>query len=269
VHIDLRRLCNWAGVRFIEDKVVGIDREMQRLTLQARGQLEYDLLSLDIGSTPDSSLPGQEAYAETVKPIDRFYPHFLSMIERCRGSDSPLSIAVVGGGAGGVEVILALAHRLRGERIEARLHLMVRDQGLLVDYPPAVIAAAEMALAAADITLHSHFDVAEVKETALIPREGEQLAVDEIFFCTHAKAAGWVSDTGLDVDKGGFVRVNRHLQSLTDANIFAAGDIAAMVDTPRPKAGVFAVRQGPVLFENLRRRLMEQPLKSFRPQTIS
>ena len=266
VHIDLRRLCSWAGVRFIEDKVVGIDRQTQSLTLQTRGQLEYDLLSLDIGSTPENSLPGQGEYAETVKPIDRFYPRFLSLVERCRAVDKPLSIAVVGGGAGGVEVILALSHRLRSEGVEARLHLAVRDGGLLADYPRAVNVAAERALAAAGITLHGHFDVAEVKETALIPREGEPLAVDEVFFCTHAKAAQWLSETGLDVDKSGFVRVNRHLQSLSDDNIFAAGDVAAMVDSPRPKAGVYAVRQGPVLFENLHRRLVEEPLKSFRPQ---
>lgn len=267
VHIDLRRLCNWAGVRFIEDKVVGIDRQTQSLTLQTRGQLEYDLLSLDIGSIPDSSLPGQREYAETVKPIDRFYPRFLSLIERCRVADKPLSIAVVGGGAGGVEVILALSHRLRSEGVEARLHLAVRGHGLLADYPQAVTVAAERALAAAGVTLHDHFDVVEVKETALIPRVGEQLAVDEVFFCTHAKAAKWLSETGLDVDMSGFVQVNRHFQSLSDDNIFAAGDIAAMVDTPRPKAGVYAVRQGPVLVENLRRRLVEKPLKTIRPQS--
>lgn len=267
VNIDLRRLCNWAGVRFIEDKVVGIDRHTQSLMLQTRGQLEYDLLSLDIGSTPDSSLPGQSEFAETVKPIDRFYPRFLSLVERCRAAEKPLSIAVVGGGAGGVEVILALSHRLRSEGVEARLHLAVRDDSLLADYPPAVTVAAERALIAARIALHRHFDVAEVKETALIPRDGEQLEVDEVYFCTHAKAASWVSETGLDVDKNGFVRVNRHLQSLSDDKIFAAGDIAAMVDTPLPKAGVYAVRQGPVLFENLRRRLFEKPLKTFRPQT--
>ena len=267
VHIDLRRLCSWAGVRFIEDKVEHIDRDTQQLTLSARGVLDYDLMSLDIGSTPDSSLPGLKEYAETVKPIDRFYPRFLALIERCKQAPQPLSIAVVGGGAGGVEVILALAERLRKEKATAQLNLVVRDSGLLTEYPKEVASAARQALEKTGINLLSQFDVAEVKAGELVAKSGQILAIDEVFFCTHAKAAGWVVNTGLDVDERGFVKVNRHLQSLNNPRIFAAGDIAAMVDTPRPKAGVYAVRQGPVLFENLRRSLLKKPLKTYTPQS--
>ncbi|MCV6603723.1 MAG: FAD-dependent oxidoreductase [Porticoccaceae bacterium] len=266
VHIDLRRLCRWAGVRFIEDSVEHINRDTRQLTLRKRGQLDYDLMSLDIGSTPDRNLPGLREHAETVKPIDRFYPRFLALIERCKQAPQPLSIAVVGGGAGGVEVVLALAQRLRQQAVSAQLTLVIRDNRILTDYPGRAAAAARRALHDAGVSLLRQFHVAEVKAGELLAKSGETLAADEAFFCTHARAADWLAGTGLDIDERGFVKVDRHLRSLNTPNIFAAGDIAAMVENPRPKAGVYAVRQAPVLLENLRRSLLGKTLKTYTPQ---
>jgi selenide,water dikinase len=90
-------------------------------------------------------------------------------------------------------------------------------------------------------------------------QNGFRLPLDEILWVTWAGAAAWVSETGLDVDERGFVQVNDFLQSTSPPDVFAAGDVASMFGNSRPKAGVFAVRQGPALAENLRRALLDRP----------
>ena len=84
---------------------------------------------------------------------------------------------------------------------------------------------------------------------------------------TQASAANWIEESGLATDSNGFMQVNDCLQSVSHPNVFGAGDIAAMVNYPRPKAGVFAVRQGKPLFENLQQFLLAKPLKPFAPQS--
>ncbi|MEG3859900.1 FAD-dependent oxidoreductase, partial [Microcoleus sp. herbarium12] len=95
---------------------------------------------------------------------------------------------------------------------------------------------------------------------------GLNVECDRIFWVTQASAANWISESGLAIDSNGFMQVNDCLQSVSHPNVFGAGDIAAMVNHPRPKAGVFAVRQGKPLFENLQQFLLAKPLKPFIPQ---
>ena len=97
-------------------------------------------------------------------------------------------------------------------------------------------------------------------------KSGLELECDRIFWVTQASAANWIRESGLAADSNGFMQVNDCLQSVSHPNVFGAGDIAAMVNYPRPKAGVFAVRQGKPLFKNLQQFLLEKPLKPFAPQ---
>ena len=83
---------------------------------------------------------------------------------------------------------------------------------------------------------------------------------------TQAGGATWLAETGLALDDRGFVRVNAHLQSVTDPHVFAAGDVASLDHRPLEKAGVFAVRMARPLAENLRRSVLEQTLQVYRPQ---
>jgi selenide,water dikinase len=96
--------------------------------------------------------------------------------------------------------------------------------------------------------------------------DGGAIAFDEALWVTEAAAAPWLAETGLALDANGFVETDEYLRSPSDAAVFAAGDIAAMCGHPRDKAGVYAVRAGPPLAENLRRALAERPLKSAVPQ---
>ncbi len=91
--------------------------------------------------------------------------------------------------------------------------------------------------------------------------------LDEIFWITQAAAQPWPAASGLEVDATGFIQVGDTLQTLTYNNIFAVGDCARMVNHPRPKAGVYAVRQGKPLFRNVMALLLGSSPKPYQPQS--
>ena len=237
--------------------------------------MAYDYLSINIGSTPQmSNVPGATEHAIPVKPIDGFNQRWQLLLERVRKHAGVTRIAVVGGGAGGVELTLAMQYRLRHELRaagrnpdELRFHLLTSDPVILPTHNASVRRAFEQALAKRGVALHCSAEVNEVSATRLQTAGGESVDADEIVWVTRAGGAPWLRATGLALDADGFIQVSDTLQTLTDPKVFAAGDIASMVNYPREKAGVFAVRQGPPLAENLRRAVEGRTLKPYRPQS--
>jgi selenide,water dikinase len=274
VHIDLRRLAEFAGARYYRDEVTGIDRAARKVICRKRPPVAYDALSINIGSTPQLALiAGAGENAVPVKPIRRFNERWLALLDRVRGHAGATTIAVVGAGAGGVELLLAMQYRLRNELAalgrsadEPRFHLFSADAQILSTHNAAVRRAFEGVLAARGVTVHRDAEVTRVDAGRLETRTGAVLAADEIVWVTQAGGAAWLRETGLALDADGFIRVGDTLQSETDPLIFAAGDCAAMVDRPLEKAGVFAVRMARPLAENLRRILTGGTLLRYRPQ---
>jgi selenide, water dikinase len=274
VHIDVRRLAEFAGARYYRDEVVGIDRAARKVICRTRPPVAYDVLSINIGSTPRlGHVPGADIHAVPVKPIRQFNARWLALLERVRGHAGVTTVAVVGAGAGGVELALAIQHRLRRELTaqgrdpdELRMHLFTAGPSILPTHNAAVRRSFESVLKQRGVTLHLDAEVVSVDGNRLQTCRGETLQADEIVWVTQAGGAAWLADTGLTLDEAGFVRVRDTLQTETDPLIFAAGDCAAMIGRPLEKAGVFAVRMGPTLAGNLRRTLLGQPLKPYRPQ---
>ena len=273
-HIDVRRLAEFAGARYYRDEVVGIDRAARKVICRTRPPVAYDALSINIGSTPSlGDVPGADAHAVPVKPIRQFNARWLALLERVRGHAGVTTVAVVGAGAGGVELALAMQYRLRRELTaqgrdpdELRMHLLTAGPNILPTHNAAVRRSFESVLKQRGVTLHLDAEVVSVDENRLQTQRGESLHADEIVWVTQAGGAAWLADTGLALDADGFVRVRDTLQTETDPLIFAAGDCASIIGRPLEKAGVFAVRMGPILADNLRRTLLGQPLKPYRPQ---
>ena len=274
VHIDLRRLSEFAGARYYRDEVVGIDRTARKVLCRNRPSVPYDTLSINIGSTPQlARVAGAAEYAVPVKPIRRFNERWLALRERVIQHPGATTIAVVGAGAGGVELTLAMQYRLRNELQalgrdpnELHFHLFSADPQILTTHNARVRQAFEQVLTERGVVVHRSAEVTQVAERQLQTRNGEVLEADEIVWVTQAGGAAWLRDTGLALDDKGFIRVLDTLQTETDPLIFAAGDCAAMIDHPLEKAGVFAVRMGKPLTENLRRMLLRQSLIHYRPQ---
>ncbi len=265
VHVDLLRLCNWAGVRFIESTLLSIDMDAQEIDLAGRPNLGFDVLSLDTGSTPDVSVPGALENVTPVKPVYNFFSRWQSIVNRLQEqSDVSVRIGVVGSGAGGFELMQAILHVLPTGSCQC--HWFLRDEQALNSRPLKVRQLAEAAAINAGAVIHKRFDVVRVEQNRIISADGRKQELDEILWCTAATGPSWPQRAGLAVDDRGFVATNAHLQSLTHPNVFATGDIGTQQSTPSAKAGVFAVRQAPYLFDNIRRFLLEQPLKTYRPQ---
>jgi len=274
VHIDLRRLASFVGARYYLDEVIGIDRASRRVLCRHRPPVPYDTLSINIGSTPQlAQVAGAGEYALPVKPIRRFNERWLALLERVCQHPGATTIALVGAGAGGVELTLAMQYRLRRELValgrdpdELHFHLFSADPQILSTHNARVRAAFDRVLAARRVMVHRGAMVTQVSAGRLQTDSGEVLAADEIIWVTQAGGAAWLGDTGLALDEKGFVRVRDTLQTETDPVIFAAGDCAAMIDYPLEKAGVFAVRMARPLAENLRRTLLGWSLIHYRPQ---
>ncbi|MEG5032568.1 FAD-dependent oxidoreductase [Microcoleus sp. AT3-D2] len=310
-HIDLRSLAEFAGCQILVDRAIAIDFNKNLVICQTRPPVNFDLLSVDIGSTPATlSVPGAAEYAIAAKPVPEFLASWNQLIsERLNHPDKPLRIAIVGGGAGGVELALNMQSRLgkeegfgnglcnglngwilrysarrkrekgRGKKEEElEIHLFHSGAELMQGHNQRVRRRLKEILISRGVKVHLQEKVCAVKkierETNLqFPtdyqiscKSGFELECEIIFWVTQASAAPWIRESGLAADSNGFMQVNDCLQSVSHPNVFGAGDIAAMVNYPRPKAGVFAVRQGKPLFENLQQFLLEKPLKPFAPQ---
>lgn len=267
VYIDLLPLCRFAGVTFIQDRVTSIDPVAQTVTCTSRSNIRYDVLSLDIGITPSlDSLPSS-ADVIPVKPIGEFLDRWQSFLDRFN-SGKITDIGFVGAGAGGVELCLAVEHHLRphGAGHQFRLHLFTDTKVILPEFNLPVRDRFQKIFVDRGITVHREFAARDFDDGELVSTEGRRVGLDEVFWVTRAAPQSWLAECGLPVDGEGFVAVADTLQSTGFDNIFAAGDCAAMVNHPRPKAGVFAVRQGKPLFTNVRRVLLGQKPRSFSPQ---
>ena len=265
-HIDLQRFCAALGVRFVCAEMVGLEPQAKRILLKDRPPLGYDLLSINIGSQPDIlSIPGAAQHATPVKPVSGFYQRWCQLEQQVRDNSSGVSadITLVGGGAGSVELALAMGYRLGADAVKIRL---VCGGGLLQDYNKGAIRAVRRSLRQQGIDVIENTRIASVESNQLLTESGESLAYTEVVWCTAAAAPAWLLEAGLSCDGQGFLEVEDTLQVLGQDHIFAAGDVATQVNHPRPKAGVYAVRQGPVLADNLRAMVKGEALRRYRPQ---
>ena len=256
IHIDLAKLARFANARFIAAEVSGLDAAQRRVVFADRPPLRYDVLSINTGGQPGAGLASD--FVTPVKPIGRFLPIWQALTA---DGGPPARLGIVGAGPGGVELALAIRHRYPGTRCT----LLDADTDILRGIAPKARRRLRDALSAGSISLVTEARVAEARDGQLIAGDAS-IVVDHALWTTGVDAPAWVAAAGIDTDATGFVAINRHLQSTSHPEIFAAGDVAHAVAQPRPKSGVYAVRQGPVLAENLRRFATGRRLRRFRAQ---
>ena len=264
-HIDLVKLSLWANIRFIQDSVTAIDVETNTLELQNRPAIEFDVVSIDIGSTPNQQIDGSAKFTTAVKPISDFYQRW-NFIQEQAQQNKIKSLAVVGGGAGSIEVIMAIAFKLKQSNSSIQYHLVTAADEVLPGYNRSVIKRVKQQLEKYHINIHTSIRVNKLSQGMIHCQNAAPVSADEIIWCTQASGSTWLQKSKLKCDDAGFMKVRQTLQSMHYNHIFAAGDIANMVADPRPKAGVYAVRQAPVLFHNLRAILLNQSLVEYKPQ---
>ncbi len=273
-HIDLRPLAQFAGARIYHAEVNDLDLENNKVICADRPPIHFDLVSINIGSRPATlHIPGANDFVLPVKPIDNFLTRWEILSEKIINSEDDFNLAVVGCGAGGVEMALATQYRLhhllkqQNRSVDSlSIDLYCGTDDILPGHNKQVRKRFNRILNQRNIRVHTGHRIAEVTQGHLLDDKGKRYPADAVIWVTNASAPAWLAATGLDVDAEGFIKVDDCLRSTSHDNVFAAGDIAAVVNHPRPKSGVFAVRQGMPLAGNLVRAVQKQTLKSFTPQ---
>jgi len=261
LEIDLVKLARFAGARLILGSADGIDPVTGRVSVPGRPPISYDLLSVDIGVTSRmNDLPGFADHGIPAKPLAAFAARWDAFCTAI----TPARIAVIGGGVAGVELALACAHRMAQSGRAAQVALIDRGQ-VLGQSNPKARAVLMTALAEAGISLIEGSAPARVTAEAVHLEDGREIPSTLTIGAAGAEPHRWLAETRLDM-VGGFMAVNAQLRSTSHPGIYGAGDCVHLTETPRPKAGVYAVRAAPVLAHNLRADLMGRNQRAFRPQ---
>lgn len=258
ISISLPRLCERVGADFVLATAKAINDDT---VITDKGPLPFDIASLNLGVS--SSLPAatQQEHSLPLKPVTDFVARWQELLRR----KEKMRLVVVGGGAGGLEVALALAWRLKGCRIS-----LIAADNLLPGYAAKLVRLAKQRLGQLEVQLRERSWVRSWWNNSLVIRSAESteeaIKADYVFWTTHGIPPKWLKDCALSLDARGFVRVNHSLQSLSHPNVFAVGDLACMTGHSLAKAGVFAVRQAPCLGHNLLAMAQGQKLTGYDPQ---
>src|ERR1044072_2302891 len=206
-HIDLARLCAATGTRLVHAEANGIDRLNKRVTLAGQPSIAYDVLSIDVGITPAlTMIEGAAEHAIAVKPIGLFLGKLDSLLEDCRRPDGPRRIVVIGGGAGGVELLLSVRSRLRKEIAGADFSFALVTEGeILAQHNARVRAAFRRVFAERGVALHEHCKARAVTAEGVTLTGGARIAADSVLITTDAAPPPWFEQTGLARDAGGFL----------------------------------------------------------------
>lgn len=264
--IPLDGLARRAGACFLRQACVRLDAEARMIETADGRRIGYDRLSIDAGAgTAVREIPGATAFGTPVRPLDGFIDaigRFFADAAAGRECDA----VVVGGGAAAVEIAFALETRLAAiGRRDARIAIVSATARPLDGLPLVVQWRAGKLMRDRGIEWHGGRSVCAIDAGGVGLDDGSGIGARHVFLATGAAAHDWIAASGLATDRAGYARVDETLQSISHPQVFAAGDCAAYA-TPRPKSGVFAVRAGPPLAENLLRSLAGQPLRAWRPQ---
>lgn len=261
--IPLEPLVRRAGVRWLQRSVKGLDAQQQTVQLDDGSTLHYDWLSVNTGPTQnrellDRSIPGVREHGLFVRPIEAFsalWPKVSAM-----GDARPLRIAVIGAGAGGIELAFAVRHRLPS----AAVTLVSGATPPGANYPAKVQEGLLAALRKRRITVLQDTAIGITASEVRLAC-GASLACDVPLIATGAQPPLWLANSGLALDAQGFLAVDACQRSTSHDQVFAAGDVCTRMDQPLARSGVYAVRAGPALARNLAAATSGQPLKPHLP----
>lgn len=267
--VDFAHLCQLAGARLHLTEVASLDAQQQRIRLQDGTEIDYDLLSINIGSTlmpkSDGSLP-----LMPMRPLASLRDNWQTLQQRIASlpAGSRWQMLMVGGGPAGIECILSAQYRLQqlAPHVQIEWSLITRGAEILPGMAASSIKRVLAILRQRQIRLIHGFAASHVKDGHLQAQDGSKIAANAVLWATGAQAHGWPAQSSLAVDEKGFIRIDTQLRSMSHPNVFAVGDCCSWGHAKKeqpgrvtlpglPKAGVFAVRMGPILSHNLQQTL--------------
>ncbi|QDY70857.1 selenide, water dikinase SelD [Qingshengfaniella alkalisoli] len=265
--IDLVRLCRFAGARLILAPATAIDTGRKHICVKSRGEIGYDVASLDIGvHSRMSGIEGFDAHAVPVKPLGAFATRWQAFLADVSAGTRRPQVAVIGAGVAGVELAMAAMHALRQIPKTSPKVTLIEGRSTILPSQPAPRSRLKRALDDNGIALHLNALIDRIDGDGVLLADGQRIASQFILGAGGAAAHRWLADSGLPTTEDGFVHTGPDLRVRDTDSLFAVGDCAHLDHAPRGKAGVYAVRAAPVLFHNIRAKLQGGPLRPFHPQ---
>lgn len=273
--IALEPLVRAAGARWVQGRCSGIDPVGNTVSVAAAGgaqgvpaSLGFDALSIDTGAVLDrarldADMPGAASHALAVRPIEAFAQLWPQVMELAQ--QKPVSMAVVGAGAAGIELVFAAEQAIRQHgSAGARFTLITGGPEVADNYHPAVQRKVLRQLKRRGITVLREACVG-IAPGEVVLGNGARLACDAPLLAIGTHAPPWLQGSGLALSESGHVLVNAFQQSTSHPHVFAAGDVAHRADVAHARSGVYAVRAGPPLAHNLLAFHQRMPLKPHQP----
>jgi selenide,water dikinase len=264
--VPLPPLAQRARAVFTQAHVARLDLDARLAYTEDAQPIGFDLLSIDTGPVIDlQSIEGMAEHAIALRPIESLIGQWQRMLTHLAEVQDTNTLTMIGGGAGGIELALAFAYRAQSQQLPLRVQLVAGRTGLVPTLPASTALRLERILQSRNVRLIVD-DAVEIGRHTVLLAEGGELTSDMTVVATGAVAPEWPAAAGLACDDRGFIAINEFLQSTSHEFVFAAGDCATMLEHPRPKSGVYAVRAGRPLARNLRRAAAGRRLVPYTPQ---
>ena len=256
VNIDLYKLSIYGNLGFINDEVKNINGYEKKIYFNQRPHIKFDYLSINIGIESDfSKISGAKIHAVPLKPISRINYNFFQNTSNFK------DIAIIGAGAAGVEVSLAL----RKSKKNVNITLFSGKNGVLPEYGKRASAKIKRILMNSNIKIVENDPVKIINKKFIITFKKIKYSIDKAILATNGRAPDWLRNTDLKLCEKGFIETNNYFQTNFDY-VFASGDIINFANKNLPKAGVYAVKSGIILSKNIRKRILRKKLLKYKPQ---
>ena len=264
VYIDLGKLCNSSGARFLRGQVESINLVKKTLTIQGRPELFFDLISIDVGITSKpSDFSSTSKSVVSAKPLDQLYSSWNNFILKSTQLKKR-KINIIGGGLGGVELAFSANERLGKEKIPYDITILDRGP-ILKNESRGLKIRLKKLMQKNSFKIIESTNIVRIEDAGIEISDGSLIESDFTILASGAYPYPWIKQSGIPCING-FIIVDKFLRSPKFPFLYAAGDCAHLQETPRPKAGVFAVRAGPYLFHNILATIEKKVLKKFNPQ---
>ena len=257
-HIDLYRLCLKLNVRFIHAEVERVSAHEKEIYFKDRPKIKFDVLSINTGiQSNNREIKGAAKYCLPVKPISKLTNNFLNKITNFK------SIAFIGGGAGSVELALAIKKRFLNINQDIKITIITGKRGLLSTFPQKTKLTSLKTLEKFKIDIIEYKRVLEVKPKQIILSDKSMLKIDKAILSTNSMTPKWLAKSDILLTKDNYILVNKSFQT-NYKYVFASGDVIDFNNQNLKKAGVFAVRSGKPLAINIKQFILGKKLVEYK-----
>jgi NADH dehydrogenase FAD-containing subunit len=209
-------------------------------------------------------VPGAAEEAYPVKPIESLENVRQDILDRIENGIP--KILVIGAGPAGVELAGNIWRLVNEHNRNAEIILASSRDDVLPSLSEKVRSLAHESLVGRGIRIVPNFRAASMNKGSVLSQSGDTIAYDIAVLTIGIMPKQIFNTSGLETAADGSLMVNDYLQSISHPEVFGGGDCITVKKKHLDRVGVYAVREAPVIFNNLMACLKQEPIKEFSPQ---